>query len=163
MISASLQTIRRITILSLVPVFGVLSLANQAHALPIATFNTSLGSFQVELRSDVAPLTVQNFINYVDSGAYDNTIIHRSVANFIVQGGGYSADGAPFAFNTPPSHITQNAPVPNEFHLSNVAGTLAMAKIGGDPNSATSEWFFNLVDNSSNLDNQNGGFTVFGD
>ena len=61
-------------------------------------------------------------------------------------------------------HITQDAPVPNEFSplRSNVRGTIAMAKLGGDPDSATSEWFFNLVDNSSNLDNQNGGFTVFG-
>ncbi len=138
-------------------------LINHAQALPIATFNTSLGSFEVELRSDVAPLTVQNFINYVDTGAYDNTIIHRSMPDFIIQGGGYSDAGAPFAFNTPPSHITENSRVPNEFNLSNVAGTIAMAKLGNDPNSATSEWFFNLVDNSSNLDNQNGGFTVFGD
>ncbi|MES1212975.1 MAG: peptidylprolyl isomerase [Singulisphaera sp.] len=136
---------------------------NVACALPIATFSTSLGSFQVELRSDVAPLTVQNFVNYVDSGAYNNTIIHRSIANFVVQGGGYSDAGAPFLPSTPPTHISQNAPVQNEFHLSNVAGTLAMAKLGGNPNSATTEWFFNLADNSSNLDNQNGGFTVFGD
>ncbi|HEY4313111.1 MAG TPA: peptidylprolyl isomerase [Pirellulales bacterium] len=142
--------------------FGQL-LAESAQALPIATFDTSLGSFQVELRSDVAPLTVENFINYVDTGAYNNTFIHRSIADFIIQGGGYTANGAPFPYTTIPAHITQNAPVQNEFNLSNTAGTLAMALLSGNPNSATSEWFFNLVDNSSNLDTQNGGFTVFGD
>jgi peptidyl-prolyl cis-trans isomerase A (cyclophilin A) len=144
---------------------ALLLLSNPAQAvpLPIATFNTSLGSFEVELRPDVAPLTVQNFINYVDSGAYNNTMIHRSMPGFVIQGGGYSVNGAPFTAATPPAHIATNAPVQNEFHLSNVVGTIAMAKLGGDPNSATSEWFFNLADNSSNLDNQNGGFTVFGD
>jgi peptidyl-prolyl cis-trans isomerase A (cyclophilin A) len=62
------------------------------------------------------------------------------------------------------SAIAQNPPVVNEFDSSrsNVRGTIAMAKLGGDPNSATSGWFFNLADNSTNLDFQNGGFTVFG-
>ncbi len=138
-----------------------LSVADRARALPIATFNTSLGSFEVELRSDVAPLTVQNFINYVDSGAYNNTIIHRSVSDFIIQGGGYSAAGAPFTATNSPPPIATNAPVQNEYDLPNTAGTLAMALLANEPNSATSQWFFNLADNSSNLDSQS--FTVFGD
>jgi len=136
--------------------------ARPAHALPIAIFNTSLGSFQVQLRPDVAPLTVQNFLDYVDRGAYDDTVIHRALAGFVVQGGGFSADSAPFTASHAPAPIPTDPPVQNEFHLPNITGTIAMAKLGGNPNSATSQWFFNLVDNSSSLDQQNGGYTVFG-
>lgn len=105
-----------------------------------------------------APLTVQNFQNYVNSNRYTNSFIHRSIPNFIVQGGGYTYNNG--ALGTIPS----NAPVQNEYSplRSNTRGTIAMAKLGNDPNSATSQWFFNLADNSSNLNNQNGGFTVFG-
>lgn len=125
------------------------------------TFQTNQGTIGVELLNQQTPLTVKNFLNYVDSNRYDNTIIHRSPANFVVQGGGYKANGS--APNTTLDHITQDAPVPNEYDSkrSNVRSTVAMAKLGGDPNSATSEFFFNVADNSSNLDNQNGGFTVF--
>ncbi|BFM39776.1 peptidylprolyl isomerase [Synechocystis sp. LKSZ1] len=117
-----------------------------------------------------APLTVQNFQTYIDQGRYTNTIIHRSIPSFIVQGGGYSTENFP-----PLTDIPSNPPVVNEFSplRSNTRGTIAMAKIpatdsqgnpipGGGPNSATNEWFFNLNNNSSNLDNQNGGFTAFG-
>ena len=109
---------------------------------------------------DGAPLSVANFLDYVDANAYRNTIIHRSIPGFVVQGGGFAPtdldDAAP---------IDENDPVENEFssNRSNTRGTLAMAKLGGDPDSATNQWFFNLEDNSSNLDNQNGGFTVFGE
>ena len=125
------------------------------------TFHTNQGNIGVELLNQQTPLTVKNFLNYVDSNRYDNTVIHRSPANFVVQGGGFKANGT--SPNTTLDHIQQDAPVPNEFDSkrSNVTGTVAMAKVGGDPNSATSEFFFNVADNSSNLDNQNGGFTVF--
>jgi uncharacterized protein (TIGR03437 family) len=79
------------------------------------------------------------------------------VRQFVIQGGGYQWSDA-----NGPVPITQNAPVVNEFKVSNKRGTLAMAKLGNDPNSATSQWYFNEVDNSANLDNVNGGFTVFG-
>ena len=118
---------------------------------------TSLGAIDIELFDSAAPLTVANFLNYVNSGAYNNSFIHRSVPKFIIQGGGYAwASGLP--------HIPAGAPVVNEFSpsRSNLRGTVAMAKRDGDPNSATTEWFVNLADNSANLDAQNGGFTVFG-
>ncbi|MFN9176466.1 MAG: peptidylprolyl isomerase [Synechocystis sp.] len=105
-----------------------------------------------------APLTVQNFQNYVNSNSYTNSFIHRSIPNFIVQGGGYTYNNGTL------TTIPSNAPVQNEYSAvrSNTRGTIAMAKLGNDPNSATNQWFFNLADNSANLNNQNGGFTVFG-
>lgn len=107
-----------------------------------------------------APLTVANFLDYVNDNAYRNTIIHRSLPGFVIQGGGF----APTDLNDS-NPIEENDPVQNEFSSdrSNTRGTIAMAKLGGDPDSATSQWFFNLVDNSDNLDNQNEGFTVFGE
>ena len=124
---------------------------------PFVRFTTTRGSVDVQLRADVAPRTVANFLNYVNRGAYDNTFLHRSVAGFIVQGGGFR-----FVINDVES-VPTDPPVVNEFNLSNVRGTLAMAKLGNDPDSATSQWFFNESDgNAANLDAQNGGFTVFG-
>ncbi|MFM7113715.1 MAG: peptidylprolyl isomerase, partial [Planctomycetota bacterium] len=125
------------------------------------TFQTNQGSIGIELLNQQAPLTVKNFLSYVDSNKYDNTIVHRSPPSFVVQAGGYTAVGT--APNTSLNHILEDAPVPNEFDSkrSNVRGTLAMAKSPNDPNSAKSEFFFNVADNSSNLNNQNGGFTVF--
>jgi peptidyl-prolyl cis-trans isomerase A (cyclophilin A) len=119
---------------------------------------TSLGDFSIELFDDVAPKTVANFLNYVNSGRFNSTVIHRSVSNFIVQGGSFS-------FDTSTGNIVSvvtDAAIQNEFSVSNTRGTVAMAKLGGDPNSATSGWFVNLADNSANLDAQNGGFTAFG-
>ncbi|ERN40551.1 peptidyl-prolyl cis-trans isomerase (rotamase) - cyclophilin family [Rubidibacter lacunae KORDI 51-2] len=120
-----------------------------------------------------APLTVQNFSNYVNDGDYVNSIIHRLVSDFVIQGGGFVVDGLAeeLAQNDASSGagstslVPTDPPVQNEFSSdrSNVRGTIAMAKVGGDPDSATSQWFFNLGDNSSNLDSQNGGFTVFGE
>ncbi|MBR8832422.1 MAG: hypothetical protein N5P05_003664 [Chroococcopsis gigantea SAG 12.99] len=107
-----------------------------------------------------APLTVQNFANYVYKGAYTNSFIHRSVPGFVVQGGGFTIDQ-----DLNPTAIPTDPPVVNEFNpiRSNVRGTLAMAKTS-DPNSATSQWFFNLADNSQSLNSpsNSGGFTVFG-
>ena len=100
--------------------------------------------------------TAKNFLNYVNQGLYNGSIIHRAVPDFVIQGGGFSvAEGV--------SPIESLGPLKNEPGNSNVRGTVAMAKIGGDPNSATNQWFINLNDNSDNLDEQNGGFTVFGE
>ncbi|PCI80242.1 MAG: peptidylprolyl isomerase [SAR86 cluster bacterium] len=122
---------------------------------------TSLGDFSIELFDDVTPVTVTNFLNYVNSGRFNGTLIHRSVSGFIIQGGSFSFN----ATNNSLDSVTTDSPIQNEFGVSNTRGTVAMAKIGGDPNSASSGWFVNLADNSgspASLDTQNGGFTVFG-
>ncbi|HYV35492.1 MAG TPA: peptidylprolyl isomerase, partial [Gemmataceae bacterium] len=99
----------------------------------------------------------------IDSGRYDNSIFHRLAINpdnsrFVLQGGGFKLQENPSTITTIPTDAT----VQNEFGASNTIGTLAMAKVGNDPNSATDQFFINLNNNSANLDNQNGGFTVFG-
>ncbi len=123
-----------------------------------AIFNTTLGTIPVLLTPQTTPLTVANFQNYVNKGAYTNSVAHRSVPGFIWQAGGFQL--------SPTSQITAtptNPPVKNEFGASNLRGTIAMAKLGSDPNSATSQFFFNESDsNAANLDQQNSGFTVFG-
>ena len=105
-----------------------------------------------------APETITNFANYVEDGDYVNSIIHRSVPNFVVQGGGFTVDELQI------TEVPADESVVNEFSpdRSNLRGTISMAKLGTNPNSATNQWFFNLGNNSENLDNQNGGFTVFG-
>ncbi len=119
----------------------------------------TLGSATVDIALFDAqtPQTVANFLAYLDAGRYQNNFFHRSVPGFIVQNGGFY-----FENDTTYNLVPTFPAVPNEPLLSNLRGTLAMAKLGGDPNSATSQWFINLADNSANLDAQNGGFTVFG-
>lgn len=127
----------------------------------------ALGSMDVELFDHEKPATVGNFLYYIRSGAYSNSFIHRLVPGFVVQGGGYTVTNTVGTnlFSTYDA-VAEFGRVTNEFlvgeRLTNSFGTIAMAKLGDDPNSATSEWFFNLGNNSANLDNQNGGFTVFG-
>lgn len=129
------------------------------------TYGTNHGTIDLQLRDDVAPKTVMNFLRYAGRGDYSiNGIIYRSVPGFVIQTGGYSYSNLT-VFNQPYVyyfHVPKDPPVQNEFSLSNTLGTIAMAKLPGNPNSATSDWFINLADNSANLDYQNGGFTVFG-
>jgi cyclophilin family peptidyl-prolyl cis-trans isomerase len=143
-------------LLTLTALTAVFSLATN-QAAQVARISSSAGEFDIELFSAETPLTAGNFLNYARSGRYDSSIIHRSVPGFVVQGGGYGLNG------TNLYKIPTDAPVTNEPGISNLRGTVAMAKLGGNPNSATSEWFINLGNNSANLDAQNGGFTVFGE
>ena len=137
--------------------------------------NPQDGDTYVELFDGLTPLTVQNFLNYVNRGDYDGNFIHRVPENvsavpevFAVQAGGYLFDPANGSFsNGGTDHIPVDDPVVNEFSKLtppvNVRGTLAMAK-AANPDSARSEWFFNIIDNSESLDDpaNSGGFTTFG-
>tara|TARA_B100001250_G_scaffold276754_1_gene239227 strand:+ start:1277 stop:3064 length:1788 start_codon:yes stop_codon:yes gene_type:complete len=125
-------------------------------------------SFFVEIYNNqnqsnkTTPITAHNFLQYVNDNSYDKTLIHRLVSNFIIQGGAYTwpllasneIGGYPLLLKSKGSII-------NEPFNSNLMGTIAMSKIPGLPNSATSEWFINLSTNL-NLDSQNDGFSVFG-
>jgi cyclophilin family peptidyl-prolyl cis-trans isomerase len=147
---------------SLYFLLAMLFLPSPAAAVVNVRMQTDLGAIDIELFDTVAPQTVANFMNYVNDGDYEGTFFHRSIPGFIVQGGGFIANTPSGSILTDgASLIPTDPPVINEFNLSNVRGTIAMAKVDGDPDSATSQWFFNLDDNSANLDNQNGGFTVF--
>ena len=130
----------------------------QPASAAIVQMETSLGVISIELFDDSAPITVANFMNYVNDGDYDSSFFHRVLDGFVLQGGGFTYDGGIFGY------VPTDAPIINEFDASrsNVRGTLAMSTLPGDPDSATSQWFFNLADNSATLDYQNGGFTVFG-
>jgi cyclophilin family peptidyl-prolyl cis-trans isomerase len=138
---------------SSVPTSGKFSDPDTADARRI---ETTLGNFDVILYPSATPVTVANFITYADAGRYNGMFFHRSISDFIVQGGGYRHDGADFL------GVTKSPAIQNEPGISNLVGTVAMAKLPGNPNSATSEFFVNVNDNSANLDEQNSGFTVFG-
>ncbi|MFL2479085.1 MAG: peptidylprolyl isomerase [Verrucomicrobiales bacterium] len=122
---------------------------------PKVVLATDHGNITIELNSEKAPATVENFLKYVDSKYYDGTIFHRVINDFMIQGGGF-ADG------DPPEQKPTNAPIKNEGKksgLSNTRGTISMARTN-DPNSATSQFFINVVDNSKSLDP--GGFSPDG-
>lgn len=152
MISASIRPLFR-----LFPVLCLLVFASSPlQAGTIVRFSTTVGDFSVELLDETAPVTVANFLNYVRRDAYNGTYMHRVVDGFVAQGGGYR-----FQPYVGPVDVPADPPIVNEFIVANTRGTLAMAKLPDDPNSATSQWFVNLKDNPD-LDTSNGGFTVFG-
>ena len=130
----------------------------------------SSSNFLVQLFDHDKPATVENFIHYITSGTFSNMFFDRDVTNFVLQGGDYATvDRATNYLNGGPVSAGTNlfpSQVDSEFNtgplIHNTFGTLAMALVSGSPDSATSAFFFNLADNSTNLDNQNGGFTVFG-
>jgi len=143
--------------LSILLLFLSGAFTNIAVAGTIVRVSTSIGDYSIELLDDLAPATVTNFLNYVNRNDYNGTYLNRVLDRFVVQGGGYRFQ--PFVG---PIDVPADPPVVNEFGASNIRGTVAMAKLEGDPDSATTQWFVNLFDNSGNLDSTNGGFTVFG-
>jgi len=120
------------------------------------TIDTSKGAIELELDADKAPISVNNFVNYVKKGHYDDTIFHRVIAGFMIQGGGYTEN-----MEQKPTE----GPIPNEGKngLKNDRGTIAMARTS-DPNSATAQFFINVVDNGGlNFPSPDGnGYAVFG-
>ena len=127
-------------------------------------FQTVMGDFEVNLfdHDPAVKDTVDNFLRYVRAaegyGSYANTIIHRSVPDFVIQGGGFAYEGS-----VPPEAIDVGPRILNQPIYSNVRGTISMAKLSTSVDSATSQWFINLVDNSTKLDSKkNGSFAAFG-
>lgn len=122
---------------------------------PVVVMETSMGNIKIELYPDKAPITVKNFLGYVDDKFYDGTIFHRVIPGFMAQGGG---------FEPGMKEKSTKAPIKNESDngLSNTRGTIAMARTS-DPDSATAQFFINVVDNSK-LDAHGGrpGYAVFG-
>jgi cyclophilin family peptidyl-prolyl cis-trans isomerase len=120
---------------------------------------TSAGDITLELNREKAPVSVDNFVKYADKGFYEGTVFHRVIPRFMIQGGGY----------TPDMELKQKdleKPIKNEWEngLKNSRGTIAMARLGGQPDSATSQFFINTVDNPA-LDKNGGdgaGYAVFG-
>ena len=131
-------------------------LSAQTTPVPIIRFRTNLGDIDVTMIPASAPKTVANFLKYMNKGVYNNSFIHRSLPNFILQGGGYQL------INHNRVAVPADAAVVNEYSLSNLRGTLTMALTPGDKNSATTQWFFNLGSNTSLDTTANGPFTVFG-
>jgi cyclophilin family peptidyl-prolyl cis-trans isomerase len=120
--------------------------------------STTLGDMDFILFNNATPATVANFMSYANAGKYNNVAFHRSIPGFVVQSGGFSGTGVGSNFTS----VVTSPAVTNEPGLSNLRGTIAMAKVSGNPNSATSQFFVNVDDNTGNLDYQNGGFSVFG-
>lgn len=135
--------------------------ASQASVLPTVCVSTSLGQFVLELESTKAPVTTANFLKYVNDGYYAQTVFHRVIANFMVQGGGFT--GVPISAANAKAGTIYPAialEAPASTGLSNTTGTIAMARTSS-LKSATSQFFINVVDNTA-LDTNAGGYAVFG-
>ncbi|MFM8610991.1 MAG: peptidylprolyl isomerase [Burkholderiaceae bacterium] len=144
------------------PALSALTLALSASGAwaqapaPRVQLGTSLGDIVIELDAPKAPKTVENFLQYVRDKHYDGTVFHRVIGNFMIQGGGFTADMVQKATRAPIALEASNG-------LKNDRGTIAMARTR-DPNSATSQFFINVVDNAGlNAPNPDGhGYAVFG-
>lgn len=120
-------------------------------------FKTSMGDIVVELDREKAPVTVENFIGYVQRKHYDGTVFHRVIEQFMIQGGGFAVEGGRLTEKPTGAGITNES----NNGLKNVRGTIAMARTN-DPNSATAQFFINVVDNPMLNYPSNNGYAVFG-
>jgi len=135
---------------------GAWCLCAHAQAAPSVQFQTSAGDFVIELNAEKAPKTVENFLQYVNDKHYEGTVFHRVIDGFMVQGGGFNAGMAQKPTRGPIALEAANG-------LRNDRGTIAMAR-SGNPNSATAQFFVNVVDNPGlNAPQPDGfGYAVFG-
>ena len=130
-----------------------------AEGNPGAIIHTSMGDITIELFADKAPVSVENFISYAESGAYDGTIFHRVISHFMIQGGGFTPEMEKKPTRDPIVNEANNG-------LSNTRGTIAMARTN-DPHSATSQFFINTQDNlnlnhTGEGNSRTWGYAVFG-
>ena len=122
---------------------------------PVVVMETNKGVMEIELNEDAAPITVTNFLQYVNSSHYDGTVFHRVISGFMIQGGGFTPDGIKKSTLAPIKSEAGNG-------LKNEIGTISMARTS-DPDSATSQFFINVADNSFlDAGPGNPGYTVFG-
>ena len=141
-------------------VMGVYFLLNKEEAMPKVKMTTSYGEIVIELDKENAPITTENFLSYVESGFYNETIFHRVISGFMIQGGGHLADMTP--------KDEKLDPIQNEANngLKNNRGTIAMARTA-NPHSASSQFFINHADNAflnfrTNQVDEGWGYAVFG-
>ena len=137
---------------------GVASQA-AAQGNPVVVMQTSMGDITIELFQDQAPISVENFLQYASDGYYEGTVFHRVIQQFMIQGGGMTADLSPKQTRAPIKNEATNG-------VTNARGTLAMARTNV-VDSATSQFFINTVDNARSLDNtgtdaRSYGYAVFG-
>lgn len=134
--------------------FAVTAVGARA-ANPIVVMDTSYGPIKIELFEDKAPITVKNFLSYVDKKHYDGTIFHRVIADFMIQGGGFEPGMREKASGEPIKNEASNG-------VKNERGTIAMARTN-DPDSATAQFFINVKDNPFlNKSDQSAGYAAFG-
>jgi cyclophilin family peptidyl-prolyl cis-trans isomerase len=144
--------------LAMVLMFLMISTAIFAAGNPVVVMKTNMGDVEIELFQDKAPVTVANFLSYVNKGFYNGTIFHRVMGNFMIQGGGFTPGMKEKKTSSPIKNEANNG-------LKNLAGTVAMARTA-DVNSATSQFFINVLNNPS-LDYKSStsdgfGYCVFG-
>jgi peptidyl-prolyl cis-trans isomerase B (cyclophilin B) len=145
-------------ILLVLGIFWLVPLSEKAKEIKVVTFETTMGPIVIELFEEDAPITTKNFLDYANSGFYDGTLFHRVVPGFVIQGGGLEPRMQEKAGNPPIENEANNG-------QKNLKWSLSMARTS-DPNSATSQFFINL-ENNTNLDHtsetpQGWGYAVFG-
>lgn len=152
---------RQFLLCSLIAASAAVALPARAQPATVRV-HTTMGAIDLSMLPD-APVTVANFAAYARAGDYTDVFFHRNAwlnatTPFVIQAGGFR-----WSATAGIQAVTSRGAIVNEFSpaRSNLRGTVAMAKLGGDPNSATSQWFINMGNNAANLDTQNGGFTVF--
>jgi peptidyl-prolyl cis-trans isomerase A (cyclophilin A) len=157
-----MTSLRRIAFAAL----ATLAIAPAALAAKYATMTTTLGTIVIELEDEKAPISVENFLTYAKDGFYEGTVFHRVIPDFMIQGGGFDHHGNyPGGLHQKGAGHGIRPAIANEWRngLANTRGTLAMARLGGQADSATSQFFINLKDNDFLDQPRDGaGYAVFG-